>query len=101
MSRGHLVGEVLGSGEVEDGGLGVGAGGDDRGADLLAVGEGDPDDPAVADVDRGDLGAGADLAPAASAERAIAWLIAPMPPITWPQPPEIPSISPSAWWSRL
>ena len=40
-------------------------------------------------------------APAASAERAIAWLIAPMPPITWPQPPEIPSISPSAWWSRL
>ena len=36
-------------------------------------------------------------APALSAERAIAWLIAPMPPITWPQAPSIPLHSPSAW----
>ena len=35
-----------------------------------------------------DLGVGADRRrPAASAERAIAWLIAPIPPITWPQTP--------------
>ena len=40
-------------------------------------------------------------APALSAERAIALLIAPMPPITWPQAPSIPPHSPSAWWSRL
>ena len=61
MSRGDLLGEVLGAGEVEDGRLRVGAGGDDRRPELLAVGERDPDDPAVADVDRGDLGVGADL----------------------------------------
>ena len=40
-------------------------------------------------------------APAARAEAAIASLIAPMPPITWPQAPSIPFSSPSAWWSRL
>ena len=40
-------------------------------------------------------------APAASAERASAWLIAPMPPITCPQAPGTPSSSPSAWWRRL
>ena len=36
-------------------------------------------------------------APAASAERAIAALIAPMPPTTWPQAPSMPPHSPSAW----
>ena len=82
MSSRDLVGEVLGAGEVEDGRLRVGARGDDRRADLLAVGERDADDAAVADVDRGDLGPVRISAPAASAERAIAWLIAPMPPIT-------------------
>ena len=41
------------------------------------------------------------VAPADSAERAIAWLIAPIPPITWPQTPGMPSSSPSAWCSRL
>ena len=40
-------------------------------------------------------------APAASAERAIAVLIAPIPPKTCPQPPGMPSISPRAWWRRL
>ena len=39
--------------------------------------------------------------PAASALRAIAIEIAPMPPFTWPHSPGTPSISPSSWWSRL
>ncbi len=40
-------------------------------------------------------------APAARALEAIASLIAPIPPITWPQEPTLPSSSPSAWWRRL
>ena len=41
------------------------------------------------------------VAPDASALRAIAIEIAPMPPFTWPHSPFTPSISPSSWWSRL
>ena len=41
------------------------------------------------------------VAPEASALRAIAIEIAPMPPRTWPHRPLTPSSSPRAWWSRL
>ena len=41
------------------------------------------------------------VAPEASALRAIAIEIAPIPPRTWPHSPLTPSISPSSWWSRL
>ena len=40
-------------------------------------------------------------APCASAERAMAAEIAPMPPRTWPQAPLTPSSSPSSWCSRV
>ena len=40
-------------------------------------------------------------APNDSALRAIDIEIEPMPPLTCPHSPGTPSISPSAWWSRL
>ena len=41
------------------------------------------------------------VAPVERALEAIASEMAPMPPITWPHEPTLPSSSPSAWWRRL
>ena len=37
--------------------------------------------------------------PRAAADRAIAWVIAPMPPMAWPQAPLLPFTSPNTWCS--
>ena len=73
MSAGDLVGEVLGADEVEDRGLRMGAGGDDRGSQLLAVGEGDARRHGRRATSIEATSAPVRItAPAASAERAIA-----------------------------
>ncbi len=56
---GDLGGEALGAGQVEDGRPRMRTGGDDRRANLLAGSESHSRRPAVADVDRDDLGVGA------------------------------------------
>ena len=38
--------------------------------------------------------------PEAIAAFAIAWVIAPMPPMAWPQTPFLPFTSPKQWWRR-
>ncbi len=38
-------------------------------------------------------------APASIAERAIAWVMAPMPPMAWPQAPLTPLLCPNTWCS--
>ena len=101
MSSTTSSGKCSRADHVEHRRLRVRAGHDDRGEDLLTGVERDPDGVAAdTSIDRTDAPVRM-VAPDASALRAIAIEIAPMPPLTWPHSPFTPSISPSSWWSRL
>ena len=101
MSCTTSSGEVPLAGQVEDGRARVRAG-QDKGAWISSpLSRVTPLTRPALHVDRVHRRAVRIVAPEASALRAIAIEMAPMPPRTWPHSPLTPSSSPSAWWSRL
>ena len=100
MRRRNSLGQCERIDKVEVEELGINPCGDGRGADRFALVRLNADGAPIFDNDPAHPRRKPDVHAVVTAAFAMAWVMAPMPPIAWPQTPFLPFTSPKLWCRR-